>query len=159
MSSMRPAGARAITTSPLPVPGPDPTLLPDFRGLLTLTYTGTLFPEPPTHFAYYPVSDTEFFFISTDSHVNTSAALRRRHRADRPAQHRNPQWKLSRHGVSRPPAATAFQSSAARSTRRCALSTATAPPQRSSRTRTTRARSARISSRQPWPTPSTPQAA
>jgi hypothetical protein len=43
-----------------------------FRGFLTLAYTGTLFPVPPTHFAYYPVSDSEFFFISTDSHTNTS---------------------------------------------------------------------------------------
>ncbi|MES2391780.1 MAG: putative Ig domain-containing protein [Acidobacteriota bacterium] len=43
-----------------------------FRGFLTLTYSGTLFPVPPATFAFYPVSDSEFFFISTDSHATTS---------------------------------------------------------------------------------------
>lgn len=43
-----------------------------FRGSFTLTYSGTTFPMPPTHFVYYPVSSSEFFFISTDSHATTS---------------------------------------------------------------------------------------
>jgi len=42
------------------------------RGFLTLNYTGTPFPVPPTHFAYFPVSNSEFFFISIDSHATTS---------------------------------------------------------------------------------------
>jgi hypothetical protein len=42
------------------------------RGTLTFTYTGTLFPVPPTHFTYYIVNAGEIFFMSTDGHVSTS---------------------------------------------------------------------------------------
>ncbi|MES2393902.1 MAG: putative Ig domain-containing protein, partial [Acidobacteriota bacterium] len=49
-----------------------PNGLLGFRGSLTLNYTGTLFPVPPAHFAYYAVSNSEFFFISTDSHATMS---------------------------------------------------------------------------------------
>ncbi len=44
------------------------------RGTLTLTPSGTLYPNAPTHFAYYLVNAGEMFILSTDGH-NASAML------------------------------------------------------------------------------------
>jgi hypothetical protein len=42
------------------------------RGTVTLTPTGSLYPDPPTHFLYYVVSPTEVVMTSSDSHQTFS---------------------------------------------------------------------------------------
>jgi hypothetical protein len=44
----------------------------DGRGTVTLTPTGSLYPDAPTHFLYYVVSPTEIVMMSSDSHVTYS---------------------------------------------------------------------------------------
>jgi ligand-binding sensor domain-containing protein len=44
----------------------------DGRGTVTLTPTGSLYPDPPTHYLYYAVSATEVVMMSSDSHVTYS---------------------------------------------------------------------------------------
>jgi len=42
------------------------------RGTLTLSYTGTTYPDAPTHFAYYVVNTGELFLLSTDGHLSST---------------------------------------------------------------------------------------
>jgi hypothetical protein len=42
------------------------------RGTATLTPTGSLYPDPPTHYLYYVISATEEVVMSSDSHVTYS---------------------------------------------------------------------------------------
>jgi sugar lactone lactonase YvrE len=42
------------------------------RGTVTLTPTGTLYPDPPTNFIYYVVSSSEIVMMSKDSHATFS---------------------------------------------------------------------------------------
>ena len=42
------------------------------RGTVTLTPTGSLYPDPPTHYLYYVISPTEVVMMSSDSHVTYS---------------------------------------------------------------------------------------
>lgn len=42
------------------------------RGTLTLSYTGSNVPSPPTHFVYYIVNAGEMYLQSADGHLNTS---------------------------------------------------------------------------------------
>jgi hypothetical protein len=44
----------------------------DGRGTVTLTPTGSLYPDPPTHYLYYAISATEVVMMSSDSHVTYS---------------------------------------------------------------------------------------
>jgi hypothetical protein len=42
------------------------------RGTVTLTPTGSLYPDPPTHYLYYVISATEVVMMSSDSHQTYS---------------------------------------------------------------------------------------
>ena len=42
------------------------------HGTITLTPAGTAYPAAPTHYAYYVVSSSEIYMMSTDSHATTT---------------------------------------------------------------------------------------